>query len=69
MILASTITTCGSTSRAMRRAWWECPAKVLASDPFSDLAVLKIDAPNLQPATFSQHELRKGQFVIALGNP
>ena len=45
------------------------PAKVLASDPFSDLAVLKIDASNLRPATFSQHELRKGQFVIALGNP
>ncbi|MEO8268458.1 MAG: trypsin-like peptidase domain-containing protein [Aureliella sp.] len=45
------------------------PAKVLASDPFSDLAVLKIDASNLQPATFSQQALRKGQFVIALGNP
>jgi len=45
------------------------PAKVLASDPFSDLAVLKVDASNLQPAAFSQQELRKGQFVIALGNP
>lgn len=45
------------------------PAKVLASDPFSDLAVLKVDASNLQPAVFSQQELRKGQFVIALGNP
>ncbi|MEZ6074897.1 MAG: trypsin-like peptidase domain-containing protein [Pirellulaceae bacterium] len=45
------------------------PAEVLASDPFSDLAVLKVDASNLQPAAFSQQELRKGQFVIALGNP
>ncbi len=45
------------------------PARVLASDPFSDLAVLKIDASNLHPAKFSQQELRKGQFVIALGNP
>lgn len=45
------------------------PAKVLASDPFSDLAVLKIDASNLQPAFFQKRELRKGQFVIALGNP
>ncbi len=45
------------------------PAKVLASDPFSDLAVLKIDASNLKPAIFGQAELRKGQFVIALGNP
>lgn len=45
------------------------PAKVLASDPFSDLAVLKIDASNLQPAIFQERALRKGQFVIALGNP
>lgn len=45
------------------------PAKVLASEPFSDLAVLKIDASNLTPATFGQTELRKGQFVLALGNP
>lgn len=45
------------------------PAKVLASDPFSDLAVLKIDASNLRPATFQERALRKGQFVIALGNP
>lgn len=45
------------------------PAKVLASDPFSDLAVLKIDGSNLQPAVFQQRELRKGEFVVALGNP
>lgn len=45
------------------------PAKVMASDPFSDLAVLKIEASNLKPVKFSQTELRKGQFVLALGNP
>lgn len=45
------------------------PAKVLASDPFSDLAVLKIDASGLNPARFNTAPLRKGQFVIALGNP
>lgn len=45
------------------------PAKVVASEPFSDLAVLKIDASNLTSANFGQGELRKGQFVIALGNP
>jgi serine protease Do len=46
-------------------------AKVLASDPFSDLAVLKVDnAPGLQPIEFGEvADLRKGQFVIALGNP
>jgi serine protease Do len=45
-------------------------AKVLAADPFSDLAVLKIDASNLKRIEFGVgRELRKGQFVIALGNP
>lgn len=44
--------------------------KILASDPFSDLAVLKIDASGLQPAEFATDlDLRRGQFVIALGNP
>jgi serine protease Do len=45
------------------------PAKVMAADPFSDLAVLKIEADNLRPALFSKAKIRKGQFVIALGNP
>lgn len=46
------------------------PAKVFASDPFSDLAVLKIDAENLTPIQFGNtDEIRKGKFVLALGNP
>ncbi len=45
------------------------PGQVLASDPFTDLAVLKIDAADLQPVAFSAEKARKGQFVIALGNP
>ena len=46
------------------------PSKVYAADPFSDLAVLKIDAENLTPISFGNaNALRKGQFVIALGNP
>ncbi len=46
------------------------PAQVYAADPFSDLAVLKIDADNLTPAKLgSSTDLRKGQFVVALGNP
>ncbi|MEM7477528.1 MAG: trypsin-like peptidase domain-containing protein [Planctomycetota bacterium] len=45
-------------------------AQVQASDAFSDLAVLKIDAANLTPIEFgSTKDLRKGKFVIALGNP
>ncbi len=46
------------------------PAKAYASDPFSDLAVLKISADGLTPIQFADtDQLRKGQFVIALGNP
>ncbi|QDV27392.1 putative periplasmic serine endoprotease DegP-like precursor [Aureliella helgolandensis] len=46
------------------------PARVFAFDPFSDLAVLKIDATGLQPIRVNpSRELRKGQFVVALGNP
>jgi S1-C subfamily serine protease len=43
---------------------------VYASDPFSDLAVLKINATGLIPIEFaSEFTVEKGQFVVALGNP
>ena len=43
---------------------------VYASDPFSDLAVLKINASGLVPIEFaSELKVEKGQFVVALGNP
>ena len=46
------------------------PAYIHAADPRSDLAVLKITANGLKPLTYEFNgELRKGQFVIALGNP
>jgi serine protease Do len=46
------------------------PAIVIASDPRGDLAVLKIPATGLKPVTFAEHnEVRRGQWVIALGNP
>ncbi len=46
------------------------PARVLASDPFTDLALLKIEADGLTVAKPGDaNKLRKGQFVIALGNP
>ena len=45
-------------------------AKVKAADPWLDLAVLQIEAENLQPITFGDgRAVKKGQFVIALGNP
>ena len=45
-------------------------AKVLGTDPRSDLAVLKIDAPNLQPIEVGQSkDVEVGQWVLAVGNP
>lgn len=45
-------------------------AKVFAADPRSDLAVLKIDGSGLSAIELGDAEsLRKGQFVISLGNP
>lgn len=45
-------------------------ARIFAADPRSNLAVLKIAATDLQPLRLGNAStLRKGQFVIALGNP
>ena len=45
-------------------------ATVKGADPRSDLAVLAVQATDLEPITFGDATtLRKGQFVIALGNP
>lgn len=41
-----------------------------ASDGFSDLAVLKINASGLKPIEFGDTDtLKRGKFVVALGNP
>jgi len=43
---------------------------VIAGDPWTDLAVLKIEADGLEPISFGDTKgLRKGRIVIALGNP
>lgn len=45
-------------------------AKVVGIDPPTDLAVLKIDAENLQFARWGDSEqIKIGQWVIAIGNP
>lgn len=45
-------------------------AKVLGTDPRNDIAVLKIDAKNLQPIVVGNSaQLRVGQWVMAVGNP
>ncbi len=44
--------------------------RVVGADPRSDLAVLAVDAHDLVPITFGDgSKLKKGQIVIALGNP
>lgn len=45
-------------------------ASVVGTDPYSDLAVLKISAPNLTPAVLGHSEtLRPGEWVLAIGSP
>jgi S1-C subfamily serine protease len=44
-------------------------AKVVGIDPTSDLAVLKVEAANLVPATFGDSEnIQIGDWVVAVGN-
>ncbi len=46
------------------------PAKVLGADPRSDLAVIKIEAPNLVPMELGDSgSVEVGQWVLAVGNP
>ncbi|MBY0450779.1 MAG: trypsin-like peptidase domain-containing protein [Cyanobacteria bacterium] len=46
------------------------PARIVGVDKYSDLAVLKIDAPNLKPALIGNSDkLRPGEWVIAVGSP
>jgi serine protease DegQ len=45
-------------------------AKVIGTDPETDLAVLRIDLPKLPTITFGQSEqARVGDIVLAIGNP
>jgi serine protease DegQ len=46
------------------------PAKVVGTDPETDLAVLKIDVKDLPSITFARTEqVRVGDVVLAIGNP
>ncbi len=45
-------------------------AKLIGSDPKTDLAVIKIDAKNLTPITFTNsNKIEIGDIVLAIGNP
>ncbi len=48
----------------------EFVAKVVGADPNTDVAVVKIDAKNLQPAALGDSDNeRVGEWVLAVGNP
>ena len=45
-------------------------AKVIGTDPKTDLALIKVDADKTLPyLQFAQHEPRIGELVVAVGNP
>jgi serine protease Do len=46
------------------------PAKIIGTDPQTDLAIIKIEAADLPAASLGDSEgLKVGQWVIAVGNP
>jgi serine protease Do len=44
-------------------------AKVIGTDPKSDLALIKVDGNNFPFVKFADHDPRIGDWVIAVGNP
>jgi S1-C subfamily serine protease len=46
------------------------PATIVGDDPHTDIAVIRISAPNQPPAIFADSDaIRPGQIAIAVGNP
>jgi S1-C subfamily serine protease len=58
------------TAEVMMADGMSYKAKVIASDPRTDLALLKINGPNDFPfVKFAERPAREGQRVFAVGNP
>jgi serine protease Do len=45
------------------------PAKVVGTDPKTDLALVKVDGSNFPYVKFADHNPRIGDWVVAVGNP
>ena len=47
----------------------EYPAKLVGTDPRSDLALLKIETKNIPALSFTRDAVKPGQWVVAIGSP
>src|SRR5258707_500190 len=46
------------------------PARLIGTDPHTDLGVIRIDAPDLQHVRFADSaKIRVGQIAVAIGSP
>jgi serine protease Do len=45
------------------------PAKVIGTDPNTDIALIKVEGHNFPYVKFADHEPRIGDWVVAVGNP
>jgi len=47
----------------------ETGARIVGSDPLTDVAVLKVDHPDLHPARLAEDQVEQGDIVMAVGSP
>jgi serine protease Do len=70
MLSAAHVTAGGRRGYATFPDGRESALEVVGADPLSDLAVLRAESRNLEPATLGDAEkLRVGQLVVAIGSP